>query len=114
MTIVISQAAGKLYTNPPRIAVTTASVDRLAIDMTNSIRPGEVMDSVAASLVRVDPEPETAVADFVTATEIDSPDILIDFDGGVLVQQQVYRLEVLVTMNTGTVVPRLTYFECET
>jgi hypothetical protein len=108
----VSQAAGKLYTDPPRVAVTTKMLDTWAIDFANSLNPGEAIDSVAATLVRLQPAPDAAVADFVTDTAVDGTDAVIGWTGEVLESGGLYRLEVTATLTTGATVDRLLFVEC--
>lgn len=108
----VSQAAAKLFTNPPRVAVTTKMIDTWSIDFANSLNPGEAIDSVAALLVQIDPGPEAEVADFVTDTDVDGTNAVLGWTGNVLTEGATFRLEITATLDTGATVDRLMFVEC--
>ena len=110
-TPTVSPAAAKLFTHPPRVAVTTRMAGTWTIPFADALAAGESIVSVDANLVRVDPEPVGDVVYFVTAAVAVGTDARVSWTGEVLTAGELYRLEVSAEMSTGAVVERLRHIE---
>jgi hypothetical protein len=111
----LATTTGKIdiFTQPPRVSVSTASSDNWGFDFSDALAEGETITGVATALTRTKPLPHEDVLDFVTTTDFDAMSVLVGWTGQVLTEDQEYRLEIMATTSMpGTVVNRLLMIEC--